>query len=305
MPRSIDFSRATASAIWSSSSLLALTAIGHSPSCLGLRRRSGRAAVGSGPFHSGGHGPRRAARASRFAAAERGGDQLVGKDEPRIRHVVERHARPWPLRRFGRSSPRIRAPSPSTPTRTPRKRLRPSIAARRARSSRALRRDARSRSGAPAADRAPARISRGDRRDRSDRRHRAPATTRAMPSRIPRCSSSRRAARPSSAPCSRHCRRPARAPRATRARAAPVRRSKRRVRRRRYRRSRAAPTARPVNRRSGVPLRRSQMSSSVGYLSFRYVPGLYPRAVSSGQVIKKSGSRAGPTLTNRSNARSL
>jgi hypothetical protein len=32
MPRSIDFSRATASAICNSSSRLALTAIGHSPS---------------------------------------------------------------------------------------------------------------------------------------------------------------------------------------------------------------------------------------------------------------------------------
>ncbi len=136
------------------------------------------------------------------------------------------------------------------------------------------RHDARSRSGAPAADRARARISPAvgaidriggieHRRQRARRglafldRHRAVG------------------------PLGHHLHRaavvgrtPGPAPRESRARAEPARRSWRRVPRHRCRRSRAARKARCGRRRSGVLLRRSQMSSSVGYPSFRYVPGL-------------------------------
>src|SRR4051812_35369781 len=97
MPRSIAFSRATASAICKSSSRLALTAamvsisfvIGGVPAC---RRRAphrlrtsaqGRRSI----FRFNRLGPLRLAF-RRFSAPERFGDELVGEHELRFRHVL-------------------------------------------------------------------------------------------------------------------------------------------------------------------------------------------------------------------------
>src|SRR3981189_3851419 len=111
MPRSIDFSRATASAICSSSSLLALTAIESFSLVLGRGPDiSGRAAgilVGTGVSIA----ARVAQLALRFAlafacfallglgAVERFGHQRVGEDALGLRHVGRREQG---LRRRGR-----------------------------------------------------------------------------------------------------------------------------------------------------------------------------------------------------------
>src|SRR5882757_8759187 len=125
MPRSIDFSRATASAICSSSSLLALTAIESFSLVLGRGPDiSGRAAgflVGTGVSIT----ARVAQLALRFAlafasfallglgAVERFGHQRVGEDELGLRHVGDR----------------MQAASSCAPRSIPRNRLRPSTGA--------------------------------------------------------------------------------------------------------------------------------------------------------------------------------
>ena len=132
MPRSIDFSRATASAICNSSSRLALTAIGHSPSCwarvprcpadAGRNRRlsDSRALIVVGLAC--------ASRSAGLAAPQRFGDQRVGRARAWLPPCRRSAAARRPARRPAASSRRMRAASPSTPSSMPRKRLRPSTA---------------------------------------------------------------------------------------------------------------------------------------------------------------------------------
>ena len=112
-----------------------------------------------------------------FAAPHRFGDQLVGEHQPRVGDVLHRSSTFAICSRGGLSSVQ-------TAWRRPRRRraCRETAcglhAAPSSRSSRDDRHSARNPSGAPAADRCPARKSPADRRARSDRRRRAPATAR-------------------------------------------------------------------------------------------------------------------------------
>src|SRR5690348_14735559 len=81
MPRSIAFSRATASAIWRSSSRLALTAIDSVSRCF-------RAAIKTAAL-IGIAGPRRLRGRSR-AAFEGRGDQRIGQHQLGVRHLGDR-----------------------------------------------------------------------------------------------------------------------------------------------------------------------------------------------------------------------
>ena len=196
----------------------------------------------------------------------------------------------------------------------PRKRLRPSSGDRRSRPSRRGRHSARNPSGAPAAGRCRARRSPADRRARSGRRHRAPATARAMTasqSSIVIVPSGRSAMICTVQPSS-----PETLTRTSRNRAprAPAPRSRRRAPPRRSPRSGAARRVcqcRVGARRVGGGLgarrdgRRCRQASGCRCLDLSCPAQSCAPQVLRPQVIKKSGSRAGPTLTSRSIIRPL
>ena len=199
MSRSIDFSRATASAICNSSSLLALTAAIVSLLRVGLRAGcapaqpfgvcAGAAILAASVRHA-----RYSVRSPCLLRRNASSDQFVGQHQPGFHHVVD------PQQDFGGAGRGIAAAQPHALAFDAAKRAaEPPASVDRSRHF-----DLRDMAGIAVEIRAPhqrpvdarARKSPAGRRVRSDRRHQAPARARARRLRSPRSPSCRPAAPP-------------------------------------------------------------------------------------------------------------